>query len=64
MKGTQRRLTCPQCGKGFFSWRPEALPGAPVKCYFCGHQFEDDAAKRKPPEAPTPAPAPEAAKPS
>ena len=53
MKGTQRRLQCPKCGKGFFAWRPDELPGAPVKCYFCGTQFEDDAAKRKP--APTPA---------
>ena len=53
MKGTQRRLQCPKCGKGFFAWRPDELPGAPVKCYFCGTQFEDDAAKRKP--APPPA---------
>jgi DNA-directed RNA polymerase subunit RPC12/RpoP len=60
MKGTQRRLQCPKCGKGFFAWRPDDLPGAPVKCYFCGTQFEDDAAKRKPvAAAPTP-PAPEA----
>ena len=63
MKGTQRRLTCPHCGKGFFAWRPDDLPGAPVKCYFCGHQFEDEAARRKPPappEAAAPAPAPAA----
>jgi DNA-directed RNA polymerase subunit RPC12/RpoP len=52
MKGTQRRLQCPKCGKAFFSWRPEDLPGAPVKCYFCGTQFEDEAAKRKPAPAP------------
>jgi hypothetical protein len=59
MKGTQRRLQCPQCGKGFFAWRPDELPGAPVKCYFCGHQFEDEAARRKPPAAPSaPAPTP------
>lgn len=65
MKGTQRKLTCPKCGKAFTAWRPDDLPGAPVKCYFCGNQFEDDAAKRKPmaPAAPPPAtaPAPEAA---
>jgi DNA-directed RNA polymerase subunit RPC12/RpoP len=63
MKGTQRRLQCPKCGKAFFSWRPEDLPGAPVKCYFCGTQFEDEAAKRKPlaPQAPAAAPTPPAA---
>jgi DNA-directed RNA polymerase subunit RPC12/RpoP len=63
MKGTQRRLECPKCGKAFFAWRPDELPGAPVKCYFCGTQFEDDAAKRKtlaPPAAVAPTPAPEA----
>ena len=58
MKGTQRRLTCPKCGKGFFAWRPDDLPGAPVKCYFCGNQFEDEAARRKPAEPAAPAPAP------
>ncbi|HTY41790.1 MAG TPA: hypothetical protein VMH79_07960 [Thermoanaerobaculia bacterium] len=56
MKGTQKRMECPKCGKGFFAWRPAELPGAPVKCYFCGNQFEDEAARRKPPAAP-PAPA-------
>ena len=56
MKGTQRRLVCPQCGKVFFAWRPDDLPGAKVKCYFCGHQFEDDVARRPP--LPPPAPAP------
>jgi hypothetical protein len=70
MKGTQRRLVCPQCGKAFFSWRPDDLPGVPVKCYFCGHQFEDDAARRKPapvaaapavPSVAEPAPPPAAA---
>jgi hypothetical protein len=72
MKGTQRRLQCPQCGKGFFAWRPDELPGAPVKCYFCGNQFEDEAAKRAPaptaatqaPAATPAAPAADAAKPS
>ncbi|HTR03006.1 MAG TPA: hypothetical protein VMN82_07400 [Thermoanaerobaculia bacterium] len=61
MKGTQKRLECPKCGRGFFAWRPEELPGAPVKCYFCGNQFEDEAARRKPvapPPAPSPAPSP------
>jgi hypothetical protein len=53
MKGTQRRLLCPQCGKGFFAWRPDDVPGALVKCYFCGHQFEDEAARRKAPEPQT-----------
>ncbi len=58
MKGTQRRLECPKCGKAFFSWRPDDLPGVAVKCYFCGNTFEDDAAKRK---AAAPAPAAPAA---
>ena len=49
MKGTQLRMVCPSCGKVFFAWRPETLPGAKVKCYFCGHQFEDEAARRPPP---------------
>jgi hypothetical protein len=56
VKGTQRRMECPKCGKVFFSWRPEELPGVPVKCYFCGNQFEDEAARRKPAAAPPPAP--------
>jgi len=55
MKGTQRRMTCPNCGKVFFAWRPDDLPGAKVKCYFCGHSFEDEAAKRPPVAAPAPA---------
>ena len=60
MKGIQRRLECPKCGKAFFAWRPDDLPGAKVKCYFCGNQFEDEAALRKPLPVPTPAPAPAA----
>ncbi len=52
VKGIQRRLECPKCGKPFFSWRPDELPGVPVKCYFCGNQFEDEAAQRKPLVAP------------
>ncbi len=59
MKGTQRRLECPKCGKAFFAWRPDELPGAQVKCYFCGNQFADEAALRKPPAPPPPAPAAE-----
>jgi hypothetical protein len=55
MKGTQHRMVCPSCGKVFFAWRPDELPGAKVKCYFCGTTFEDDAAKRPPIAAPTPA---------
>ena len=54
MKGTQRRMVCEKCGKVFFSWRPEELPGAQVKCYFCGHTFADDAAKRPPLAVPAP----------
>jgi len=61
VKGKQRRQECPKCGKAFFSWRPDELPGAAVKCYFCGNQFEDEAAKRKPaPPPPQPSPAPAA----
>ncbi len=53
MKGTQRLLECPKCGKAFFAWRPDELPGAQVKCYLCGNQFADEAALRKPlPPAP------------
>jgi hypothetical protein len=58
MKGTQRRLECPNCGKVFFAWRPDELPGAKVKCYFCGHSFQDEAAMRPPLPAPAPAPTP------
>ena len=56
MKGIQRRLECPKCGKAFFAWRPDALPGVPVKCYLCGNQFEDEAARRKPLAPPAAAP--------
>ncbi len=65
MKGKQQRMVCPNCGKVFFAWRPDELPGAKVKCYFCAHTFEDEAAKRPPlaPPAPAPAPAPAAAPP-
>jgi len=59
VKGIQRRLECPKCGKAFFAWRPDELPGAKVKCYFCGNQFEDEAALRKPLAPPTPPPAAE-----
>ena len=55
MKGTQQRMVCPSCGKVFFAWRPDELPGAKVKCYFCGTTFEDEAAKRPPLPAPAPA---------
>lgn len=54
--GQQQRLACPNCGKIFFAWRPDTKPGAKVKCYFCRHEFEDEAARR----APAPEPAPEA----
>ncbi len=66
MKGTQRRMVCPNCAKVFFAWRPDELPGAPVKCYFCGNSFQDEAALRPPlaPPAPAPAPAPAAPDPA
>ena len=50
--GNQQRLVCPNCGKVFFAWRPDDLPGQKVKCYFCKHEFADDAALRPPPPAP------------
>jgi hypothetical protein len=60
--GMQQRLTCPNCGKVFFAWRPDTATGAKVKCYFCKHEFEDEAARRQQPAPPAaPAPAPPAA---
>jgi hypothetical protein len=50
--GNQQRLVCPKCGKIFFAWRPDDLPGQKVKCYFCKHEFADEAALR--PTPPTP----------
>ena len=50
--GNQQRLVCPNCGKVFFAWRPDELPGQKVKCYFCKHEFADEAALRPPPPAP------------
>jgi len=57
-------MVCEKCGKVFFSWRPDDLPGAQVKCYFCGHTFADEAARRPPLPAPAPAPAPATATPA
>jgi hypothetical protein len=54
--GNRTTFTCPSCAKRFTYWRPEALPGAKVKCYYCGVEFEDDAARR--PSAPPAPPAP------
>jgi hypothetical protein len=50
--GNQHRLVCPNCGKVFFAWRPDDLPGQKVKCYFCKHEFSDEAALRPPPPVP------------
>jgi hypothetical protein len=50
--GNQQRLVCPKCGKIFFAWRPDDLPGQKVKCYFCKHEFADEAALRPPPPVP------------
>jgi hypothetical protein len=67
IRGNQQRLVCPKCGKVFFAWRPDELPGQKIKCYFCRFEFADEAAQRPVPTpiakpAPTPAaePAPEA----
>jgi hypothetical protein len=56
--GNQHRLVCPNCGKIFFAWRPDDLPGQKVKCYFCKHEFADEAALRPPPPVPIAAEAP------
>jgi len=61
--GHQQRLVCPNCGKVFFAWRPDEVPGQKIKCYFCRHEFADEAALRPAP-APMPAAAPEPAEPS
>jgi hypothetical protein len=53
--GNQQRLVCPHCGKVFFAWRPDTAPAVKVKCYFCKQEVEDEAARRTPPPAPTPA---------
>ncbi len=65
--GNQQRLVCPNCGKVFFAWRPDDLPGQKVKCYFCKHEFADEAALRPPPPvaiAAEPEPAAEVATPA
>jgi hypothetical protein len=67
IRGNQRRLVCPKCGKVFFAWRPDELPGQKIKCYFCRFEFADEAALRPAPTPitkPEPTPAPEAAAPT
>jgi len=57
--GNQQRLVCPNCGKVFFAWRPDEAPAQKIKCYFCRHEFADEASMRPAPEpiaAATPAP--------
>jgi hypothetical protein len=49
VRGHQQRLVCPNCRKVFFAWRPDELPGQKIKCYFCRHEFADEAAMRQPP---------------
>jgi len=56
--GNQQRLVCPNCGKVFFAWRPDEAPAQKIKCYFCRHEFADEAAMRPAPE-PIPAATPE-----
>ena len=58
MPGTQRRFVCEKCGKVFFAWRPDTAPGVKVKCYFCKHEMEDEAAKRVRPDPPAAPPPP------
>jgi hypothetical protein len=50
--GNRKTFRCPGCARRFTFWRPDALPGIKVKCYYCGNDFEDDAARRTPPPAP------------
>lgn len=57
--GNQQRLVCPKCGNVFFAWRPDEAPGQKIKCYFCRHEFADEAAMRPVPEPIAP-PAPAA----
>ena len=57
IKGDQRKITCPKCGKVFTAWRPDTAPGAKVKCYFCKTEVEDDASRRPPAAPPAAAPA-------
>lgn len=65
--GNRKLFQCPKCRKKFFFWRPDALPGAKVKCSYCANEFEDEAAKRAPiaapPAAPAAPPAPPASEP-
>ena len=62
IRGNQQRLVCPKCGKVFFAWRPDELPGQKIKCYFCRFEFADEAAQRPAPTPiATPAPEPPAA---
>jgi len=63
--GNQHRLVCPNCGKVFFAWRPDDLPGQKIKCYFCRHEFADEAAQRPAatPITPPAEPAPPAGEP-
>ncbi len=49
IRGNQQRLVCPNCGKVFFAWRPDELPGQKIKCYYCRHEFADEAAMRPAP---------------
>ena len=55
MTGTQQRFVCEKCGKVFFAWRPDTAPGVKVKCYFCKHEMEDEAARRARPAPAAPA---------
>lgn len=63
IRGNQQRLVCPNCGKVFFAWRPDDAQGQKIKCYFCRHEFADEAAMREPP-VPLPTPAPAASAPA
>jgi hypothetical protein len=63
IRGNQQRLVCPNCGKVFFAWRPDDVPGQKIKCYFCRFEFADEAAQRQPP-APIPAPSATAGEPA
>ena len=59
--GRRKAFRCPACRKRFTYWRPEALPGAKMMCYYCGAVVDDDAARRPPLPSAAPPPPPAAA---
>jgi hypothetical protein len=48
LPGSRATYRCPACRKTFVFWRPAAVRGVKVKCYFCRTEFDDDASCREP----------------